>query len=122
MADRQTLRDAPPVAQPPEQEAAYPRMTRPVDGQLVAGVAQGIAQQLRLDPVVIRLAFVLLTVVHGAGVVAYAAMWLFTPRRPHEGPPPQRDWSQFAAFPAIGMALMAFGWLPGAAGGGIATW
>jgi signal transduction histidine kinase/phage shock protein PspC (stress-responsive transcriptional regulator) len=93
-----------------------------VEGQLVAGVAQGAAQQLRLDPVVVRLAFVLLTVVHGIGVVAYAAMWVFTPRRPHEGIAPQRDWSQFVAFGAIGLALLAFGWLTGAAGGGIGTW
>ncbi|MFI0417819.1 PspC domain-containing protein [Spongiactinospora sp. 9N601] len=123
MADRKTLRDAPPVAPPPPPpEAPEHRMTRPVDGQLVAGVAKGIAQQLNLDPVVIRLAFVLLTVVNGIGIVAYAALWLFTPRRPYEGVPPQRDWSQIAAFTAIGMALMAFGWLTGASGGGIATW
>ncbi|MDF5751343.1 ATP-binding protein [Spongiactinospora sp. TRM90649] len=122
MADRQTLRDAPPVAPPPQTEAPQHRMTRPVEGQLVAGVAQGAAEQLRLDPVVIRLAFVLLTVVNGIGIVAYAALWLFTPRRPHEGTPPQRDWSQIAAFSAIGMALMGFGWLTGTAGGGVATW
>ncbi|MCG5217264.1 PspC domain-containing protein [Streptosporangium soli] len=122
MADRQTLREAPPVAPPPAAEAAFPRLTRPREGQLVAGVAQGTAQQLKLDPVVIRLAFVLLTAVQGLGVVVYAALWLFTPRRPHEGPPPVRDWSQAVAFGAIGLALMAFGWLTGTASGGIGTW
>jgi signal transduction histidine kinase/phage shock protein PspC (stress-responsive transcriptional regulator) len=93
-----------------------------VEGRLVAGVAQGAAQQLKLDPVVIRLAFVLLTVVHGIGLVAYAALWLFTPRRPYTGPEPQRDWSQATAFGAIGIALLAFGWLTGAGGTGAATW
>jgi signal transduction histidine kinase/phage shock protein PspC (stress-responsive transcriptional regulator) len=122
MSDRQTLRDTPAAAAPPGEEMPYPRMTRPVEGRLVAGVAQGVAGQLGLDPVVIRLSFVLLTVAGGLGVVAYAALWMFTPRRPHEGPEPPRDWSQLAAFAAIGFALLAIGWLSGAASGGIGLW
>ena len=80
-----------PRTQPPRSQAAdapYPRLRRPVEGRLIAGVAQGAAAQLRLDPVVLRLAFVLLTVVHGVGVVAYAALWMFTPSVPHTGPSP----------------------------------
>ncbi|GAA5071394.1 phage shock protein PspC (stress-responsive transcriptional regulator) [Thermocatellispora tengchongensis] len=123
MADRHKLRDAPPPVAPPppvEEEAApYLRLTRPAEGRLVAGVAQGAAEQLGLDPVVVRLAFVLLTVVDGIGLVAYAALWIFTPQRPHVGPEPQRDWSQFTAFGAIGLALLAFGWLTGSAAGGV---
>lgn len=90
-----------------------------MDGRLLGGVAQGLAAQLSLDPVVIRLMFVLLSVVDGVGVVAYAVLWMITPREPYEGPPPQRDWSQLAAFSAIGVALAAFGWLTGASKGGI---
>lgn len=121
MAERQTPHDASSASRPTE-EAAFPRLTRPVEGRLVAGVAQGVARQLGLDPVVIRLAFVLLTVVNGIGVVAYAALWLFTPREPYTGPAPQRDWSQITAFGAIGVALLALGWLTGAGGAGIGTW
>lgn len=119
MADRQTTRDAAPLT--PE-EPAFPRLMRPVEGRLVAGVAQGAAAQLRLDPVVLRLAFVLLTVLDGIGAVAYAALWMFTPREPHEGREPARDWSQLAAYTAIGLALMALGWLTGASKGGIGAW
>ncbi|GII90867.1 ATP-binding protein [Sinosporangium siamense] len=114
MADRQTLRDAPTPS--PEDNPGYPRLTRPVEGRLVAGVAQGAAEQLRLDPVVLRLTFVLLTMANGLGAVAYAALWLFTPQREHEGPPPSRDWSQLAAFGAIAFALLAIGWLTGSPG------
>ena len=64
--------------------------------------------------------FVLLSVVGGVGRVAYAVLWMITPRVPYEGQPPQRDWSQLAAFSAIGVALFAFGWLTGASKGGIA--
>lgn len=112
MADQQTLRET--------DDTSFKRMMRPMDGRLVAGVAQALAAQLRLDPVVIRLTFVLLSVVDGVGVVAYAVLWMVTPREPAEkGHPQSRDWSQLAAFTAIGVALFAFGWLTGASQGGI---
>ncbi|UBU14449.1 ATP-binding protein [Nonomuraea gerenzanensis] len=112
MADQKTLAEQ-------SGDRPYRRMMRPMDGRLLGGVAQGLAAQLKLDPVVIRLMFVLLTVVQGAGAVAYAVMWMVTPREPHEGQAPQRDWSQLAAFSAIGAALFSFGWLTGANQGGI---
>ncbi|SEM08192.1 PspC domain-containing protein [Nonomuraea pusilla] len=113
MADQKTLAE-------PGGDAPYRRMTRPMEGRLLGGVAQGLATQLSLDPIVIRLMFVLLSVVvDGVGVVAYAVLWMITPKQPYEGQPPQRDWSQLAAFTAIGVALFAFGWLTGASKGGI---
>jgi signal transduction histidine kinase len=112
MADQKTLAE-------PTGDAPYRRMMRPMEGRLLGGVAQGLATQLKLDPVVIRLMFVLLSVVDGVGGVAYAVLWMITPRQPYEGPPPQRDWSQLAAFSAIGMALLAFGLLTGASQGGL---
>ncbi|GAA2994101.1 MULTISPECIES: PspC domain-containing protein [Streptosporangium] len=119
MADRQTLLDTAPVT---SKDAPLPRLVRPVQGRLVAGVAQGAAAQLRLDPVVLRLAFVLLTVVDGFGAVAYAALWMFTSREPHEGREPARDWSQIAAYGAIGLALVALSWLTGTSGAGLGAW
>ncbi|MDP9862936.1 MULTISPECIES: ATP-binding protein [Streptosporangium] len=119
MAERQTIHDAAPAT---SEEPASPRLMRPVEGRLVAGVAQGAAAQLGLDPVVLRLAFVLLTVLDGIGTVAYAALWMFTPREPYEGREPDRDWSQLAAYGAVGLALMALGWLTGTSKGGIGAW
>ncbi|MEW9546853.1 PspC domain-containing protein [Nonomuraea sp. NPDC050783] len=114
MADQKTLAEPGAGGQ-----ASYRRMMRPMEGRLAGGVAQGLAAQLKLDPVVIRLMFVLLSVVGGVGMAAYAVLWMITPREPYEGPPPQRDWSQLAAFTAIGVALAAFGWATGASAGGI---
>ncbi|MEO3793863.1 PspC domain-containing protein [Nonomuraea sp. B10E15] len=113
MADQKTLAE-------PSGETPYRRMMRPMEGRLIGGVAQGLATQLSLDPVVIRLMFVLLSVVDGIGMVAYAVLWMVAPKQPYQGTaPPQRDWSQLAAFSAIGVALLAFGWLTGASQGGI---
>ncbi|TDC04201.1 ATP-binding protein [Nonomuraea longispora] len=113
MADQKTLAE-------PSGETPYRRMMRPMEGRLMGGVAQGLATQLSLDPVVIRLMFVLLSAVNGVGMVAYAVLWMIAPKQPYKGAaPPPRDWSQLAAFSAIGVALLAFGWLTGASQGGI---
>ncbi|WP_407695942.1 ATP-binding protein [Sphaerimonospora thailandensis] len=101
---------------------APPRLVRPMTGRVIAGVAQGAAAQLRLDPVVMRLAFVLLTVVDGLGFVAYAALWMFTPKEQLKGRVPGRDWGQLAAYGVLWLVLAAFGWLTGAPSGGYGTW
>jgi phage shock protein PspC (stress-responsive transcriptional regulator) len=110
------------MSEMPNASEAYPRLVRPVGGRVVAGVAQGAAAQLRLDPVVLRLAFVLLFVVGAWGPVAYAALWMFTPREQAKGPEPERDWSQLIAYGVLGVALVAIGWLTGTSDGGIGTW
>ena len=47
---------------------------------MVAGVAGGIAARLRIDPIIVRIGFVVLTVVGLAGLLLYGAMWLLIPR------------------------------------------
>ncbi|WP_067129844.1 ATP-binding protein [Microtetraspora malaysiensis] len=110
------------MSETPTVPDAGPRLVRPASGRVVAGVAQGAAAQLRLDPVVLRLGFLLLTVVNGLGVVAYAALWMFTPKEEAKGPEPARDWGQFAAYGVLWVAVAGFGWITGAFDGGIGTW
>lgn len=43
----------------------------------LAGVAAAIATEIGLDPLLIRLAFVLLTLANGVGLALYAASWLW---------------------------------------------
>ena len=50
------------------------RLYRIYDGAMVSGVCNGIATYVNVDPTLVRLAFVLLTVAGGAGVVIYAVM------------------------------------------------
>lgn len=42
----------------------------------VAGVAAGIGQRYRVDPVLVRVAFVVSTIFGGAGIILYIASWL----------------------------------------------
>jgi phage shock protein PspC (stress-responsive transcriptional regulator) len=45
----------------------------------VAGVAGGLGRHLDIDPVILRVAFVVLVFFGGAGLIAYGACWLLIP-------------------------------------------
>ena len=59
-------------------------LRRPLQGRLVAGVAAGVAEYLDIDPVMVRIALVVLTVFGGVGVLVYLAAWALVPE---EGAP-----------------------------------
>ena len=58
------------------------RLERPAKGRYVAGVCAGLAEHLGLNVKYVRLAFVLATVVGGAGIAAYLFLWALTPQSP----------------------------------------
>ena len=60
-----------------------PKATRPVRGRAVAGVAAGLAQNLRLPVWLVRTAFVILAFAGGIGIVLYAAFWAVLPLDAH---------------------------------------
>jgi phage shock protein PspC (stress-responsive transcriptional regulator) len=61
--------DATPAPEPPPGTAAAP-------DRILGGVAARLADRLDVDAVWIRIAFVLLALVSGIGVLLYAALWL----------------------------------------------
>ncbi|KQS73487.1 ATP-binding protein [Modestobacter sp. Leaf380] len=70
---------------------ARPPLLRPRSGRLLGGVAAGTADHLRLDPVLVRVAFGLLAV-GGIGVIAYALLWLSMKAAPADSErPPAAD-------------------------------
>ena len=50
-------------------------------GKRVAGVCAGLAEEFGLPPMPIRLAFVLLTLMGGPGLILYAILWMIMPFR-----------------------------------------
>jgi len=48
----------------------------------IAGVCGGLGEWLEIDPVFIRLAFVLLALAGGLGVLLYVLLWILVPRAP----------------------------------------
>jgi phage shock protein C len=55
------------------------RLYRIRDGRLVAGVCVGLAAYFGVDPTLVRLAFALLTVFGGLGVLLYLCAWIVIP-------------------------------------------
>lgn len=49
---------------------------------MVAGICAGLAEYFEVDPTIVRVIFVLLTVPHGAGLLIYLIMWVIVPEAP----------------------------------------
>jgi phage shock protein C len=55
------------------------RLVKSRKEKMIAGVAGGIAEYFDIDPVLVRVAFVLLTFLHGGGILAYVILWIVMP-------------------------------------------
>ncbi len=64
---------------------ARPPLRRPAEGRVAAGVCAGIAERLRVDPLLVRVVFIAAATT-GLGVVAYALVWLVVPTDGSGGP------------------------------------
>ena len=61
------------------------RLFRDTNDKFLGGVCSGIASYTNIDPAVIRLIFVILTLATGLGVLAYIVMWVLLPPKDLEG-------------------------------------
>ena len=52
--------------------------------RVLAGVAGGIAQYFNIDPVLVRVLFVIITIMHGFGILLYIILWIVVPEEPFE--------------------------------------
>jgi phage shock protein PspC (stress-responsive transcriptional regulator) len=59
----------------------YRALRREVTERKIAGVCGGLARHLDLDPTLVRVVMVVLALFGGAGLVLYAALWLFVPEQ-----------------------------------------
>ena len=55
------------------------RLVRNTHDEMVGGVCSGIANYLNIDPVIVRLVFVLLALGGGHGILAYHILWVLMP-------------------------------------------
>src|SRR5512132_4076808 len=56
---------------------ALPRLARPAEGRVIAGVCAGIARALAVDVTLVRLVFTLLALAGGAGIALYLGLWAY---------------------------------------------
>jgi len=76
------------------------RLQRSRHNKMVGGVAGGIANYLAIDPVIVRLAFVLGTFLHGLGLLAYLVLLVVMPNEPRQGAAPSAGGAAGQAFVA----------------------
>jgi signal transduction histidine kinase len=97
-------------------------MRRHRDGRVVGGVASGLAEHLGVNVLWVRAAFALLVACAGAGLAAYALLWVFVPQESSaaaEARPSPKERQQAFGLIALGISLaVAVGSLSGA----ISTW
>ncbi len=74
-----TMNDTTPPADPPPYQQPGNRLTRSTDDKVVGGLAGGLGRWFGIDPVVFRIAFVVLTLAGGSGILLYLIGWLMIP-------------------------------------------
>ena len=79
---------------------------RDPDHKLVAGVACGLGRRLGVDPLVVRIAVVILTLAGGAGLLVYGIAWAVS-RNPEPGEVVEEH--EFDGRQTLAVALVTFG-------------
>lgn len=62
-----------------EEDQSLKKMFRNPEDKIFGGVASGMAAYFGTDALVLRFAFVLLTILGGAGIIAYIVLWIIVP-------------------------------------------
>jgi len=61
----------------------YKKLYRSVTDKMVGGVCGGLAEYFAIDPVIVRLIFVLAVIFGGSGILAYIILWIIIPQKPY---------------------------------------
>jgi phage shock protein C len=97
-----------------------PRLMRSETDRMIAGVCGGLAAYLGVDPVLVRLAFVVLLLASGIGFGIYLILWIVTPTPSRVQPEirimdemttddPAAYKSRFSPAATVGVLLIVFG-------------
>ena len=78
------------TSNPQTQGAEYPRQTytlstklfRSRNDRVIAGVCGGIAKQYNIDPNLVRLGFIIFSIIYGTGVLVYILLAILLPEEP----------------------------------------
>lgn len=60
------------------------RLYRSKEHRIIGGVAGGLGEYLDIDPVLVRIGFVVTFFVGGAGILAYIIAWIIIPEQPRD--------------------------------------
>ena len=60
------------------------RIYRNTKDKVIAGVCSGLGEYFKLDPVLVRLIWLVAVLVFGTGILAYILAWIFIPKKPED--------------------------------------
>src|SRR4029077_3553165 len=83
--------------------APRPRLERSRSDRVIGGGAAGIGHHLGMEPIAVRVVFVVLTLAFGFGLVVYLLAWLLAPLEPADAAAAPR--SRILIRPTLGQAL-----------------
>ena len=63
-------------------ESQPKRLYRSRKDKIIGGVCGGIGEYFKIDPVIIRLLWILLIFAGGSGILAYLVAWIIIPKHP----------------------------------------
>ena len=81
------------------------RLYRSRKDRIIAGICGGLGEYFDIDPVWVRILFVLLALANGTGIILYLVLWIIVPQAPlapeegvieTEKPPPKERFKQAA--------------------------
>ena len=96
---------------PPPPPAGGQRVVRRSRGErVIAGVCGGVGAYLGVDPVLLRIAFIILALANGLGVIAYVVCWVAIPEeRPDEPSVPAPQGRRETGRLVLGGSLVVLG-------------
>jgi phage shock protein PspC (stress-responsive transcriptional regulator) len=95
--------ETPTQPTPPDESPPRPPLTRSTSDSVIAGVAGGLGRHLNVDPLAIRIGFVIFAFAGGLGILAYLACLLFIPS---DDPSSSQRWG-FARIVGAGLLIVA---------------
>ena len=101
----------PPGREPPPPPGGGPRVVRRSRTErVIAGVCGGLGRHLGVDPVLLRIAFIILALANGLGVIAYVVAWVAIPEeRPGQPLAPAAETRRETGRLVIGGSLIVLG-------------
>jgi phage shock protein PspC (stress-responsive transcriptional regulator) len=61
------------------------RLFRSTTDKKIGGVCGGLAEYFDIDPLLVRLLFIIFVIVAGGGILLYIILWIITPEKPFFG-------------------------------------
>ena len=63
------------------------KLYRSTSDKMLGGVAGGLAEYFDIDPTIVRVLFIVVTLFGGGGILAYVILWIVVPQKPYQIPP-----------------------------------